>query len=285
MIDLVIRNASRHDGSGGPPSHGDIGDRWRTHRLGRCEPIAEGAGREEVDVGGLAVAPGFIDLHTHSDVSLLSEPGCISAIEQGVTTQAVGLCGFSAGPGRAGEPGRPGRGGARLRLPGRGLGLDHDRRLPRGGRQRRGRRRTSTTFVGHNSLRRFVVGSANRPPTAAELDRMVDLDRRGDRRGRARLHDRAVVRARPVRQRSTSWRRSPVPPRRAGGRTTPTCGTDPTVSSRPCARRSRRPSGAGSSLNISHMYPHADLRARGGRRAARACSTTPAAAGSTSPST
>ena len=97
MIDLVIRNATRHDGSGAPPSHGDIGiDGGRI--VAFDGPIAEGAGRAEVDVGGLAVAPGFIDLHTHSDVSLLSEPGCISAIEQGVTTQAVGLCGFSAGP-------------------------------------------------------------------------------------------------------------------------------------------------------------------------------------------
>ena len=76
---------------------------------------------------------------------------------------------------------------------------------------------------------------------------MVDADRRGDRPGRARLHDRAVVRTRPVRERSTSWRRSPVPPRPAGGRTTPTCATDPTASARPSARRSRRPSGAGSS--------------------------------------
>ena len=55
-------------------------------------------GAEVVDARGLAVAPGIVDLHTHSDVSNLSEPHAISAIEQGVTTQVVGLCGFSAGP-------------------------------------------------------------------------------------------------------------------------------------------------------------------------------------------
>ena len=118
MIDLVIRNASRHDGSGAPPSHGDIGiDGGRI--VAFDGPIPEGAGRAEVDVGGLAVAPGFIDLHTHSDVSLLSEPAAISAIEQGVTTQVVGLCGFSAGPVGPESLATHGRGGARLRVPGR----------------------------------------------------------------------------------------------------------------------------------------------------------------------
>ena len=97
MIDCVIRNATRYDGSGGPPTRGDIGiDAGRIVALD--ERIGDAAAGEEVDVGGLAVAPEFIDLHTHPDVSLLSEPGCISAVEQGVTTQAVGLCGFSAAP-------------------------------------------------------------------------------------------------------------------------------------------------------------------------------------------
>src|SRR5215217_7827374 len=97
MIDVVIRNGTRYDGSGARPSIGDVGvDDGRI--ISVDDRFAEGIGREEVDATGLAVAPGFIDLHTHSDVSLMSEPGCISAIEQGVTTQAVGLCGFSAGP-------------------------------------------------------------------------------------------------------------------------------------------------------------------------------------------
>ena len=173
MIDLVIRNASRHDGSGAPPSHGDIGiDGGRI--VAFDGPIAEGAGRAEVDVGGLAVAPGFIDLHTHSDVSLLSEPGCISAIEQGVTTQAVGLCGFSAGPVGPESLARLVEEEPVFAFP----GVTWDWTTIGGYREAVERARPATnvtTFVGHNSLRRFVVGSANRPPTAAELARMVDL--------------------------------------------------------------------------------------------------------------
>ena len=173
MIDLVIRNATRHDGSGAPPAHGDIGiDGGRI--VAFDGPIAEGAGRAEVDVGGLAVAPGFIDLHTHSDVSLLSEPGCISAIEQGVTTQAVGLCGFSAGPVGPESLARLVEEEPVFAFP----GVTWDWTTIGGYREAVEEARPATnvtTFVGHNSLRRFVVGSANRPPTDAELARMVDL--------------------------------------------------------------------------------------------------------------
>ena len=173
MIDLVIRNATRHDGSGGPPSVGDIGiDGGRIVALD--ERLTGGVGREEIDCSGLAVAPGFIDLHTHSDVSLLSEPGCISAIEQGVTTQAVGLCGFSAGPVDAAslvglideEP--------IFAFP----GVEWDWRTIGGYRDAVRRARPATnmaTFVGHNTVRRSVLGGADRPPTPAELRRMVAL--------------------------------------------------------------------------------------------------------------
>jgi N-acyl-D-amino-acid deacylase len=173
VIDLILRNAMRYDGSGGPPSHGDIGiDDGRF--VGLDGSIAEGASREELDLGGRAVAPGFIDLHTHSDVSLLSEPGCISAIEQGVTTQAVGLCGFSAGP-----VGPDSLAGLIEEEPVFAFpGVAWDWTTIGGYREAVERARPATnvtTFVGHNSLRRFVIGSADRAPTPAELGRMVDL--------------------------------------------------------------------------------------------------------------
>ena len=97
MIDAVLRNARLYDGTGGPPIDGDLAIHdGRIVSVG--EPAADGTAREDLDLTGFAVAPGFIDLHTHSDVSLLSDPGCLSAIEQGITTQSVGLCGPSAGP-------------------------------------------------------------------------------------------------------------------------------------------------------------------------------------------
>jgi N-acyl-D-amino-acid deacylase len=61
--------------------------------VGRVE--AEGA---ELDAAGLAVAPGFVDIHSHSDYTLLVDPRAVSAIHQGVTTEVVGNCGFGCFP-------------------------------------------------------------------------------------------------------------------------------------------------------------------------------------------
>ncbi len=175
MIDVVLRGARLYDGSGGPPIDGDLAvvdDRIAS--VGR--PIPDGAIGQVIELTGRAVAPGFIDLHTHSDVSLLSDPGCVSAIEQGVTTQAVGLCGFSAGPLSAAslvgmideEP--------VFAFP----DVDWSWNSIGGYREAVARARPATnvtTFVGHNTLRRLVVGTANRPPTTVELDRMRALVR------------------------------------------------------------------------------------------------------------
>lgn len=85
------------DGTGSPPFHGTVlieGARIASVDRGVAD-MGDLPGR---DVGGSVIAPGFVDLHTHSDVSLLSEPSCISAVGQGITTQVVGHCGFSAAP-------------------------------------------------------------------------------------------------------------------------------------------------------------------------------------------
>jgi N-acyl-D-amino-acid deacylase len=256
VIDLVIRNAMRYDGSGGPPSHGDLGiDGGRI--VAHDGRIPDGAGREELDVGGLAVAPGFIDLHTHSDVSLLSEPGCISAIEQGVTTQAVGLCGFSAGP-----VGPDSLAGLVEEEPVFAFpGVAWDWTTIGGYREaveRAGPATNVATFVGHNSLRRYVIGSADRPPTAAELGRMVDLVDEAIDQGAhgfttglsyapglfadvdelSALAGAAAARGRPY---HTHMRYGP----------------DGVVASVLEALETAERSGV--ELNISHMYPHADL--------------------------
>ena len=130
--------------------------------------LPDGTAAAEVDARGLVVAPGFIDLHTHSDVSLLSEPGCESAIEQGVTTQAVGLCGFSAAPVSAETVRAMVDEEPVFAFP----GVAWDWTTIRGYREAVTAARPATnvtTFVGHNSLRRYVLGSANRPPTPEEL--------------------------------------------------------------------------------------------------------------------
>src|ERR687889_715035 len=97
MVDVVIANGTIVDGTGSPPFPATVIVEDGRLRIERGS-IAVPGGADVVDARGSIVAPGFVDLHTHSDVSNLSEPHAVSAIEQGVTTQVVGLCGFSAGP-------------------------------------------------------------------------------------------------------------------------------------------------------------------------------------------
>ena len=174
-IDMVIRGGRLVDGSGEPSRVGDLAIKGsRIVAVG--DAIPDSASAQVVDASGLVVAPGFIDLHTHSDVSLLSEPGCESAIEQGVTTQAVGLCGFSAAPVsetslRAMIDEEP-----VFAFP--GVSWAWRSMIEYREAVRDAHPATNVTaFVGHNTLRRYVVGSEARPPTPDELTLMKRLVR------------------------------------------------------------------------------------------------------------
>ncbi len=98
MVDLLISGASIVDGGGGTPFVGSVavtGDRIEAV-LRDGEPEPETARR--VDGSGLVLAPGFVDVHQHSDLSPFTEPGMESYLRQGVTTCVVGNCGSSAYP-------------------------------------------------------------------------------------------------------------------------------------------------------------------------------------------
>ncbi len=94
--DVVIRGGRIVDGTGNPWFEGDVairGDRIAAMgRLGEDAPV-----RKVIDARGLVVAPGFIDIHSHSDTTLLEDGDAPSKIRQGVTTEVLGE-GSSAGP-------------------------------------------------------------------------------------------------------------------------------------------------------------------------------------------
>ncbi len=97
MLDILITGGRILDGSGNPPFAGHIGiDRGRIALIGRGEPRAEA--RKTLDVRGLVVAPGFIDVHTHSDYSILAHNAGCSTLFAGVTTEATGVCGYGVFP-------------------------------------------------------------------------------------------------------------------------------------------------------------------------------------------
>jgi N-acyl-D-amino-acid deacylase len=94
--DLVLRGGRVVDGSGAAAEDADVAiDGERIAAIGRLSP---GSGRAEIDVGGLVVAPGFIDVHTHDDRALLSRPEMTPKVSQGVTTVIAGNCGVSLAP-------------------------------------------------------------------------------------------------------------------------------------------------------------------------------------------
>jgi len=95
-VKLVIRNGTVYDGTGAAGRVTDVAiDDGRIAGVGQLELELEA---EEIDAAGLAVAPGFIDIHSHSDYTLLLDPRAVSAIHQGVTTEVVGNCGFGCFP-------------------------------------------------------------------------------------------------------------------------------------------------------------------------------------------
>lgn len=97
--DRVFRNALIYDGSGAPPYVGELAvDGDRIADLGPAGTVPPGAGAQEHDLSGRALAPGFIDAHTHDDRIVLDAPAMLPKISQGVTTVVVGNCGISLAP-------------------------------------------------------------------------------------------------------------------------------------------------------------------------------------------
>src|SRR5262245_28562991 len=88
MLDVVLRGGTVVDGTGSPPRNADVGIvGGRIASVGSLDGVESA---HTLDVGGLVVAPGFIDIHSHSDATLLVDPRACSSIAQGVTTEVVG---------------------------------------------------------------------------------------------------------------------------------------------------------------------------------------------------
>jgi N-acyl-D-amino-acid deacylase len=168
--DMLLRGAMVYDGSGAPPLEGDVavtGD--RIEAVGR-ELDAPGA--RVVDLAGLALAPGFIDIHSHTDLGLAIDPSAPSKIRQGVTTEVAGQDGDSIGPWREDEARA-----TRVRYASRyGAEFDFD---DLGGFFRWLERHPPginfASMVGAGTVRGYVIGNDDRPATPDELERMAAL--------------------------------------------------------------------------------------------------------------
>lgn len=171
MLDLILKNARIVDGTGAPWFWGDVAVKdGRIQSVGRLPQGAEAA--EIVDAQGLFLCPGFIDIHSHSDGSILTCPLNESRVLQGVTTEIAGNCGMSMAPATQERLGdlkayTGGTGSYQWRSMGDFL---HEIEAAR----------PSTNLgmlMGHGTLRLGVMGYSAQKPTRAQVDAMRAMAR------------------------------------------------------------------------------------------------------------
>ena len=163
VYDMLITGGSVLDGNGTPAVKADIG--IGDGKIVRIGNLTSARANRRIDATGLTVAPGFIDIHNHSDFTILREPKAESMIRQGVTTMVLGES-RSAGPVKPGE--------AALHAP--------------TARRRTGRRSADTSrlerqrmatniasYVGEEQVWTYVKGYDQTPATPAEIDAMKAL--------------------------------------------------------------------------------------------------------------
>lgn len=168
-MDLIIRNGRIFDGTGSPWFGGDIGIRdGRIVEVGNLGGQTAGA---EINAAGRAVAPGFIDIHSHSDIALLANPRAESKVRQGVTTEVIGQCGYSVAPllGEVLEDRRQAVESYDLKLTWRTM-KEYLQVM-----QSSGPSVNVVALTGHGTLRRGVVGTADRPAEPGEIEQMQQL--------------------------------------------------------------------------------------------------------------
>src|ERR1039458_6224581 len=96
LCDTLIRNVRVVDGSGGELQMADVAiDATLISAIGQ---LSHYTGRQGTEGAGRVLSPGFIDVHTHDDTSVIRTPEMLPKISQGVTTVVVGNCGISASP-------------------------------------------------------------------------------------------------------------------------------------------------------------------------------------------
>jgi N-acyl-D-amino-acid deacylase len=170
-FDIVIENGLLVDGTGQPPRRGDVGIAGT--RIAAIGDLRAAPAAKRLDASGCVVSPGFIDIHNHSDIALLTDGRAESMVRQGVTTQVTGNCGLTPAPVHDGI-----RTGLMRTLSGLEYGqpwpwnsfgqfLDALRAAPKATHV--------APLVGHGAIRACAMGFVDRAPTEDELESMRRL--------------------------------------------------------------------------------------------------------------
>jgi len=162
--DTIIRNGTIYDGTGNQPFVADVAINADT--IAFIGNLSEAHALHELDAGGKAVAPGFINMMGHSEETLFQDGRAQSDIRQGVTTEIFTESSF--GPLNAKMKGQwpAGEGDIKYNVTWNTLG-EYMNTL-----ERKGISCNIASFVGAGTVRQYVIGEADAPPTAAQLDSM-----------------------------------------------------------------------------------------------------------------
>lgn len=169
-FDVIIKNGLVFDGSGAPGISTDLG--IKGNKITAIADFSTATADQVIDAKGSAVSPGFIDIHTHTDIGLLVNPRAESKIHQGVTTEVAGNCGDSPFP----------------------IGENNFEEINKNLFERYGIELTwrdingffnalqekqvsinYASFTGHGDLRSFVVGKNDIEPTSDQLKQMKKI--------------------------------------------------------------------------------------------------------------
>lgn len=164
--DTLIRNATIYDGSGSAPEVDDVA--LRRDRIVAIGNSLNANALSVIDGEGLALAPGFIDTHTHDDTTVVDTPAMLPKISQGVTTVITGNCGISAAPVRLrGFPPDP------MNLLGDADAFRYPTFASWVAQIHRSQPAANVAaFVGHTALRNNHMDRLDRAATASEIDAM-----------------------------------------------------------------------------------------------------------------
>jgi N-acyl-D-amino-acid deacylase len=173
--DVLIQGGSVYDGSGGAPFVGDVA--IRGDRIAYVGPHAPGQARERLDAHGKAVAPGFVNMLAHPEVSLLADGRALSDLRQGVTLEVIGE--DSMGPLNAQMKALKTQreGDVRYTIDWTTLG-EYLERL-----EHRGIAPNVASYVGAGTVRTYVLGESDVQPTPAQLGEMRALVRQAMEEG------------------------------------------------------------------------------------------------------
>jgi len=169
-FDVLIKGGTVYDGTGRAPGRADVA--IKGDRIVAVGDLTKARARSVVDARGLAVAPGFINMLSHSETSLIVDGRSMSELKQGVTTQIFGES--SMGP-LSDEMKRrrlAAQGDVKFDIPWTTLG-EYLTWL-----EKRGVSQNFASFIGAATLREYVIGLEDKPPSSAQLEKMRELARR-----------------------------------------------------------------------------------------------------------